>query len=176
MSNEEGIMGRSISRALGKDRMFLLLLAVIVLAVFWGSGMALGGGAIIQVNTLDDHSDGACDTDCSIRDALGAAVAGDTIDIPPGVITLQLGEIQLNKNVSLSGAGARQTTIEASALPFGPGGANDRVLSIAPATSVEIYGMTIRHGYAIGNHGGGIFNDGGSLMSPSLISASRPRN
>ena len=47
MSNEEGIMGRSISRALGKDRMFLLLLAVIVLAVFWGSGMALGGGAII---------------------------------------------------------------------------------------------------------------------------------
>ena len=70
-------MGRSISRALGKDRMFLLLLAVIALAVFWGSGMALGGGAIIQVNTLDDHSDGACDTDCSIRDALGAAVAGD---------------------------------------------------------------------------------------------------
>ncbi|GAB4273120.1 MAG: hypothetical protein Kow0080_20360 [Candidatus Promineifilaceae bacterium] len=62
--------------------------------------------ATITVNTAVDENDGSCvDGDCSLRDAVATAVAGDTIEIPAGSYTLTLGQITLSQNIALTGVG-----------------------------------------------------------------------
>src|SRR5438128_6703030 len=66
--------------------------------------------ATFTVNTADDHDDGVCNAaDCTLRDAINAANAGDTIsfNIPgSGVHTINLtsGLPILNKTVTIDGA------------------------------------------------------------------------
>src|SRR5207244_10882356 len=66
--------------------------------------------ATFTVNTADDHDDGVCNAaDCTLREAINAANAGDTIsfNIPgAGVHTINLtsGLPILNKTVTIDGA------------------------------------------------------------------------
>src|SRR5437764_1883731 len=66
--------------------------------------------ATFTVNTADDHNDGVCNAaDCTLREAINAANAGDTIsfNIPgSGVHTINLtsGLPILNKTVTIDGA------------------------------------------------------------------------
>ncbi len=66
--------------------------------------------ATFTVNTADDHNDGVCNAaDCTLREAINAANAGDTIsfNIPgAGVHTINLtsGLPILNKTVTIDGA------------------------------------------------------------------------
>lgn len=68
----------------------------------------------ITVDTLVDEADGSIvDGDISLRDAIAAAPAGETIDfLVAGEIDLTLGQITLNKNLTISGPGADQLTID----------------------------------------------------------------
>lgn len=62
--------------------------------------------ATITVDTTIDENDGSCvDGDCSLRDAVATAAAGDTIEIPAGTYTLTLGQITLSQNIALTGIG-----------------------------------------------------------------------
>ena len=80
---------------------------------------------------------------CLLRDAINNAGAGDTILIPPGTYTLEGGELIIKKNLTLEGAGAATTIIQAAAAP---GVASHRVINIPFGREVSISGVTIRHG------------------------------
>ena len=118
------------------------------------------GAQAVQVTKTTD-TDGPClPEDCSLRSAINNAGDGFTIDIPPGTYTLALGELSLNRDVTLSGAGANLTIIEASSSPFftgfPPGGFPSGVIGIFGGNDIVISGVTIRGGTAF--DGGGIFS------------------
>ncbi|MFL6201208.1 MAG: CSLREA domain-containing protein, partial [Thermoanaerobaculia bacterium] len=116
--------------------------------------------ATFTVTKTADTLDGACDRDCSLREAITAANAdeptggADVVVVPPGIYVLTrtgagedagaTGDLDLNDQMILVGAGAGSAVID--------GGGFDRVLDArAPA---EIYGVTIRNGRVDGDGGG----------------------
>jgi hypothetical protein len=115
----------------------------------------------ITVNTLIDEADGSIvDGDASLRDAIAVAPPGETITFSVnGEIGLTLGQIVINKSVSIVGPGAEHLTIDA----------NDasRIFSIdngnaSTNASVAISGLTLTRG-RIATAG---FNDqGGAIFS-----------
>jgi CSLREA domain-containing protein len=116
-----------------------------------------GAGALIVSKTADTN-DGACDSDCSLREAIRAANAAsgaDTIIVPAGTYILTrtgaddtaiLGDLDITGDVTLQGAGADTTIINANGI--------DRVFHLLGA-KVTMSGVTIRNG-ATTTQGGGI--------------------
>lgn len=97
--------------------------------------------------TADTQVAGGCDTvpACSLRDAITAASAadGNTVMIPGGTYELNtpatLGDLDVNASMTITGAGARSTTIDANRL--------SRVLNVASAEhTVSISGVTLTGG------------------------------
>ena len=117
--------------------------------------IVLGSRAVTKAADTDD---GTCDADCSLREAMGAANSGDSIDVPAGTFTLTLGALPtITQNLTLTGAGADNTVIQASTESPQEGGVADyRVFTITDG-AVNISGMTLRHGGTLGN-GGAILN------------------
>jgi len=155
------------------------------LALFFLSFLALpldAGAANYTVNVFDDPSIAAppngCASSgrCSLREAvLSANVSGDassTITLPAGSYTLSLtgsdntgfaGDLDiLNHDLTISGAGADTTTINASAL-------NDRIFDIpsdASVINVVIQGLTLTGGKPTGDGGAIEFiNNGGDTLT-----------
>ena len=91
---------------------------------------------------LADAAESDCPA-CLLRDAINNAGNGDTILIPPGTYTLEGGELIIKKNITLEGAGAATTIIQAAAAP---GVASHRVLNIPYGREVSLSGVTIRNG------------------------------
>ena len=125
---------------------------------------ANGHAATFTVTRLDDPAPGACDSDCSLREAVRAANAGlggDTIAIPAGRFRLTIagaaenaaatGDLDLTKSVTIQGAGARQTLIDGSGI--------DRVFDVASGVTTLIADVTVTGGLVDGN-GGGIASAG----------------
>jgi CSLREA domain-containing protein len=115
--------------------------------------------ATFAVTRTDDPVPGACDSDCSLREAVLAVDAGsggDTISLPAGHYRLGIagtgedaaarGDLDLTKSVTIAGAGARATTIDALGL--------DRVLDVASGVSAAISDVTVTGGQATGDGGG----------------------
>ena len=139
--------------------------------------------AAITVSTTADVV--ADDGLCSLREAITAAnnnaasgstvgecAAGtgtDTISLTAGTHTLALagadengnatGDLDIQGNVIISGAGSGNTIID--------GGALDRVLDIISGSFVEIDGLAITNG--ITSSGGGILNSGTLVLTNSTI-------
>jgi CSLREA domain-containing protein len=116
-----------------------------------------------RVNTTVDEMDFSCsDGDCSLRDAIMLANPGDEIIIPAGTYTLRMGDLSIAKTLTLTGAGAETTIIQAASEP---NIASWRVFFIGSygLASVDISGLTIRHGNIpddVFAGGGGIANYG----------------
>jgi len=96
----------------------------------------------------------------SLRDAIGHARDGDTVDFDPGLngqtITLTSGALVINNSVDIEGLGADKLAVS--------GNDASRVFDISAGLSVSITNLTITHGRAVGtNGGGGIMNVGSSL-------------
>jgi len=110
--------------------------------------------AIITVNTLSDVSDGSCsDGDCTLRDAIDLAAAGDTINFSVnGTITMNGVEFYLDKNLTIDGPGADKLTIS--------GNDGRRVFGIYGVHTIVMEGLTIAHGKVTNEHGAGIWNHG----------------
>ena len=75
------------------------------------------------VTKTADTFDGTCDADCSLREAIIAAVSGAAIGIPAGVYTWEIQELTIAKDLTLIGDGSQKTIIQAakspeSAVPF----------------------------------------------------------
>ena len=123
--------------------------------------------------TKTQDTDGVCTpSDCSLREAIKAARAGFTIEVPEGTYTLTLGfQLNVNKDLKIKGAGAESTIIEAAS---DPGAADFRVFDITGGR-VEISGVTIRHGNLVGSDesGAGINNSATLRLTEVTISDNR---
>jgi len=155
----------SISSRIGR-RVFPVVAVLLLVAA------PAAEAATIQVTTTVDENENSCTNgDCSLRDAIFVATAGDTIAIPAATYTLTLGELQIGKNLTLSGAGAGTTIIQANAAPAM---ATNRVLLISAGT-VLLDGLTLRHGAGV-DVGGGILNSGTLTLQNCTITAHKANN
>ena len=108
---------------------------------------------------------GACDTDCSLREAVVAANANPGVDVillAPGYYDLSIvgageegGDLDVTGELLLLGAGARRTVIRARV--------SDRQIDLHGAR-LEIIGVTLEDGSAINENGGVLRNGGGELI------------
>ncbi|MBI1764572.1 MAG: VCBS repeat-containing protein [Acidobacteria bacterium] len=122
-------------------------------------------GQLLTVTKTADTNDGVCDADCSLREALAAAAAGDGIAFAAlfntsQTITLGGTELAIGKNLTINGPGANLLTIS--------GNNTSRVFNIGSGFTVRLSGMTITGGNA--DSGGGIRNDGTLTVTNSTIS------
>lgn len=126
--------------------------------------------ATLTVNTtVDEYGAGA---DCSLREAIQSinsnsafggcptGAAGDTIDLPPGVYTLDLtgegenlnatGDLDLMAEMTIAGSASSDTEIV---------GSGDRVMELRTGTdtTVTIRDVTVRGGAPTSGVGGGIY-------------------
>jgi CSLREA domain-containing protein len=113
---------------------------------------ALGAtAATFVVTTPADGNDGACDADCSLREAVVAAndaPGPDTIVVPAGTYGLSgaggedlaaSGDLDLRDSVTINGAGAGLTIVD--------GGGVDRIVDIVESATVTISGVTLQNGH-----------------------------
>ncbi|MFN8523656.1 MAG: choice-of-anchor Q domain-containing protein [Chloroflexota bacterium] len=125
--------------------------------------------AAFIVTKTTDTNDGACSVpDCSLREALAAAGAGDAIGFAPGLagtITLGGAELPVARSVSIVGPGPAVLAVS--------GNGASRVFNVS-ASGVTISGLTIRGGNAF--NGGGILNSGGLTVRGSTITSNAASN
>jgi CSLREA domain-containing protein len=126
---------------------------------------------VFVVTTTEDHNDGFCNVDCSLREAIIAANRTESVDgifLPSGTYTLTLegfgedfaatGDLDVRSGLIIIGDGPETTIIDGGGMTDSP----DRVLDIDPdwfgGYEVDLWGMTITGGDAPGTAGGGIRN------------------
>jgi CSLREA domain-containing protein len=130
--------------------------------------------AVFTVTKTADTADGACGSDCSLREAVLAANSEDGPDVilvGAGIYTLTrggggedlgaTGDLDLRDDVALVGAAAASTIVD--------GGRLDRVFDVLAGVHAEIQGLTIRNGLVAGP-GGGLRNAGSLTFSRGVIS------
>jgi hypothetical protein len=97
----------------------------------------------------------------SLRDAIAHARDGDTIvfdqNLSGETITLTSGALVLKNSVDIEGPGASLLAVS--------GNDTSRVFDISAGLTVTIAGLTITHGRAAGNQGGGGILNVGSALS-----------
>lgn len=117
-------------------------LILIIAAAVALTGAPSAMGATIVVGRTDDPA-GPClpaSGTCTLRQAITAAAAGDTISLPPGSAhyLVTLGRIPIGKNLTITGGGARATVIDG-------GGASPLFQATGTAT-VAFNGVTLTGG------------------------------
>lgn len=156
----DGTIFHTISNNLNKIFLKLLFGAVLFLCV----NTSIFAATLIVTKTADTN-DGACNADCSLREAIAAANASADDDVIvfdttvfQGAKTIVLAGTQLtitnNGSLRINGTGASLLTIS--------GNNATGVISIEPQAVVTINSLTITNGNTAGN-GGGISNNGGNL-------------
>ncbi|MEO1690741.1 MAG: calcium-binding protein [Cyanobacteria bacterium J06631_6] len=133
-----------------------------------------GGGnpTELVVSTLEDENDGDFSQgDLSLREAIAISESGDTItfysELANGTIDLSLGQLVIDKSLTINGLGASNTVIDA--------GARSGVFEIDDNTDavldVGLNNLTITGGsVAPGNNGGGIINQENLTLNNSVVS------
>jgi hypothetical protein len=119
----------------------------------------------LTVTTLDDSGAG------SLRDAIAAAAAGDTIAFDDalrgGTIALTGGELAIPGDLTIQGPGADQLTVSS--------GHHGRVFAVEPGVTARIADLTIADGNVFGApfqevFGGGVLNEGTLTLSCRTLS------
>lgn len=130
----------------------------------------------ITVDTLLDEADGSLvDGDISLRDAIALAPNGETIDFSVvGAINLtSLGQLVINKNLTISGPGAEQLTLRAyDPTPAVFNGDGSRVFLIEPLTAsraVSLSGLTLTGADVNSTTGGGAILSRADLSIQSSV-------
>lgn len=147
------MMARSAIAQHGVAGMAMLLLV---------SGLpAIATAATVVVTTLADSGSG------SLRSAVAAATAGDTVQITAaGTLTLTGGEIAIAKNLNISGPGSDRLTIS--------GNGSSRIFSIIDTTNgadapVTISGLTLSRGVASGTCPTPDAGSGGAIVATESL-------
>ncbi len=142
----------------------LLLLLLTVFAA--GNSYA----ATLTVTKTEDTNDNLCDADCSLREAVFAAVAGDTVafsplfSTAPQLITLAHGQIFIDRDLSIQGPGAALLDISGANL--------NRIFNISGGAKVAISGLAISNGRQVdldGFYGGGILLESSTLDLTNVV-------
>lgn len=133
---------------------------------------ALGGvyGQTSTVTKTADSNDGACNGDCSLREAIAAANTSggrSRIDLPAGVYTLNLGQLLVTGNVHIHGAGAGVSIID--------GNQASRLLILdSPSARLVLSRLTLRNGHA--DFGGALVNRGTAILDRVTLGNNRAWN
>src|SRR5687768_585044 len=103
------------------------LLSLLLVLLTWSYSAQARPTQTFVVTHPADANDGACDADCSLREAVIAANAApgpDTIVVPPGQYDLTLygaydddaltGDLDIRESVVISGSGAGATEVNAA--------------------------------------------------------------
>lgn len=146
-----------------------VLLGCIVLLSFTGGGLplALGEAATTRVVTsLTDPGNGGCTpAECTLREAIAVAQAGDTITFKPALFTngprtlrLNIGPLLINQDLTLVGPGQALLAISGKHV--------SGVIRIEAGT-VIIKKVTITEGLSL--QGSGIYNAGTLTLSQSTV-------
>ena len=137
----------------------------------------------ITVNTLIDENDGVGVGGISLRDAIAAAAANETINFAsgltnngPATILLTHGHMTIDKGVTISGPGSALLTIDASGSDPTPGtknGDGSRIFyaydgNFSSFAAISISGLKLTGGDAIGS-GGAINSQGENLTLVDTI-------
>jgi len=145
-----------------------ILVAVVAFGVLERAPTAHASPPFTVDSTLDEHddvSDGECSSTpsaaCTLRAAIEEVNASGSgnIAVPAGTYTLTLGDLDISKSPTISGAGAGSTIVQ------GDGAA--RVLEVAAGGFAYVEKLTIRNGTGGPSsvfpghvHGGGVHNHG----------------
>ncbi|MDO8617189.1 MAG: choice-of-anchor Q domain-containing protein [Dehalococcoidia bacterium] len=151
------------------------VIALALFAFLFGGELPPAHAANFTVTKTADTADGACDADCSLREAIIAANAlpgADTITLPAGVYTLAIagpgegaaatGDLDIAGDLTINGAGAATTIVD--------GNGTHRVFKIFDGTHATIDGVTVRNG--LGEEtmgGGGIWSHGWLTLTRSSV-------
>ena len=164
------------------------LLALFLAVLTWLAAPQAAWAATFTVTKTADTNDGACNADCSLREAIvaaNAAAGADIITLPAGTYTLSRsgvdntavnGDLDVTGPLTINGAAQATTIIQAGS--SGPT-AIDRIFSFNPrgtATgfAVALNNLTIRNGknpnaFATQENDGGCFDfDGGTAGAGTL--------
>jgi hypothetical protein len=116
--------------------------------------------------TVTSNADSGAGT---LRNALAGAANGDTINFSiTGRITLTTGELLVTNNVTILGPGPARLAVN--------GNANRRVFHAQGGITATIASLTITNGSALGDLGGGIYNEHSTLtVSHCILSGNRAR-
>ncbi|HMZ06987.1 MAG TPA: sortase [Anaerolineales bacterium] len=157
----------------------LMVHALILAGVIFASipSQAVYAASFVVTKTADTN-DGACDADCSLREAVGAAnnaPGADTITIPAGTYLLTIAGSDENNNAAgdldVLGAGSSLTIIGAGeAATIIQQTTTDRIFHILSG-NFSVSALTITNGNVNGD-GGGIYNDTGSDMTINNVTLS----
>ena len=139
---------------------FLLVFSVLVF------GAAQSALAVTKtVTKTADTNDNACNADCSLREAVGTAIGGDTIVFAAGLagqtITLGQGVIKINKNLVINGLDGIKVS----------GNNASRIFHVTGGVNVTIDNLDLKNGFATypdvlnfaGEGGAVLVTGGGSL-------------
>jgi CSLREA domain-containing protein len=110
-------------------------------------------GDVFNITKTADTADGACDRDCSLREAVvaaNAAAGADVVLLPSGNYLLVLGEVALTDDLTVLGAGAASSLIDAGSLSRG--------FRVGASVRAELRDLRVHRG--AGANGGGILNEG----------------
>ena len=134
------------------------------------------------VTTLDDENDGDLSVgDISLREAIFFSNDGDTItfdsSLSGGTINLALGQLTIDKSLTIQGLGADRITVEGSGNSFPPNRANlSRIFNVDDRLednniNVTLDGLNITGGRPADDvDGGGIRNTENLILSNSVVS------
>lgn len=119
------------------------------------------GGATRTVTKVAD-TDGVCDADCSLREAIAVAAPGDLVSFAspffdtPRAIVLGGSELVVDKALAIVGPGAHRLTIS--------GDNQSRIFRINPAAAARVTLSGLRLTDATGFLGGAVYAQSGSLV------------
>lgn len=153
-------------------RLRRVLLAVAAACVIAAALPALAMAAPIHVNTEADNDGAGCagaPNDCSLRQAIATAAAGDVIDLPAGHYTLDSskGTLYVDKNLTIQGTGNPVVDGGGAVGVFSIGGNGQPFPFAFPEVTVD--GVTVTGGLDATNGGGGFVVYGSLILKNSTV-------
>ncbi len=129
------------------------------------------------VTKTEDTNDGACDSDCSLREAIAAAGSGDTVEFAsplfdsPQTITLipdgmgGLGGLSIQRHLTIRGKGAHLLTVGRAAQTDRSSANRMTILNLGSVVNANLIGMTISGGVSATSAGGISTSSVGSMTT-----------
>src|SRR5689334_12123695 len=151
------------------------LSTLIFVLVLLGSWTSLAMASSLTVTKVADTNDGVCNSDCSLREAIAAASAGDTVTFDPtlaGQTIYLTSSLLIDKNLTVDGSNLAPH-IQVSGDTNNDGTGDVAVLQVAAGSTVELDGLDVIKGYFSSSYpmiSGGITNHGTLTISNSTIS------
>jgi CSLREA domain-containing protein len=159
------------------DTSFRTLISAALALLALALAVPAAQAAVFIPTRLTDGADGACNQDCTLREAILAANAADGPDfivLGTGTYSLSLagahedlgatGDLDVRDDLTIVGRDAANTIVDGNRL--------DRVFDVAAGSKLELAGVTVRRGATDHEPGGGIRVAGELALTRGVVTAS----